>query len=124
MEAFWKMVKDLRYQKNGFKDCCSKKPEKTQWELKKNANRKTFRQKSLRKKNRLELKKLSLSVSKKTRLELKKKSNATKRDRIRRSLITYEVIPEWFWHECSAVVCRGRCVFMVEYTDITHELIH
>ena len=69
-------------------------------------------------------KKLSLSVSKKTRLELKKKSNATKRDRIRRSLITYEVIPEWFWHECSAVVCRGRCVFMVEYTDITHELIH
>ena len=47
MEAFWKMVEDLRYQKNGFKDCCSKKPEKTQWELKKNANRKTFRQKSL-----------------------------------------------------------------------------
>ena len=27
-------------------------------------------------------------------------------------------------NECSAVVCRGRCVFMVEYTDITHELIH
>ena len=21
-------------------------------------------------------------------------------------------------NECSAVVCRGRCVFMVEYTDI------
>ena len=27
-------------------------------------------------------------------------------------------------NECSAGVCRGRCVFMVEYTDITHELIH